>query len=487
MLALSHQEGEFMRILFSVILLAFSFAAYADVDCEMVLKIPKLNPQEAKAFKVMNKKDGIFKTLSHFTTVKNGPFQIQTMPFPHLIKAASYVASVIPGRIGFIAKRVLEMPNTAVLVMQPELMHEVFKHTEELERPYGSLSNVIGAESFFILQDNEPEQHKQWELAHKLIMPHFQPRKIIEEYLPKIKTIANDLIGEWRSEGATEITAGEMSFYFAARVASDLFLNHRLTLAEARELRPVTDSILSEQLHREEGGKKLHAFLLEKTNLAQASDLVKDLLRHQKENDLPDSWVSSQLATLYFAAVETTQALLATSLYYATEHAGWAEAIRNEYSSFGSNEALSLNKTPQIRDFLNENLRMHAPVPALSRISTEAFNLGQYRIPKDTMIYMSFHSLHHSKEIWGANADAFDPDRFLDDEDGKMVKALMPFGGGIRVCIGKYLALMEAAIFLGEITTHLNLTMPKDQKLTLKYGMGTLRVTDELKIQIAPR
>lgn len=476
-----------MRILISKILLSFSFVAHANVDCETVLQIPKLDRAEAKAFRLMNKKDGIFKTLSHFTAMKEGPFQTAALPFPIALKTVAFFAQFLPGKMGFQSKLILEYPGHAVLIMQPELMREVFKHTDELNRLYTSLGNVIGQDSFFILQDSDPTQHEQWKVAHNLIMPHFQPRKIIEEYFPKIKQIAQDLIQTWKEEGTTEITVAEISFYFAARVASELFLNHRLTLEEARELRPITDTILSEREAREEGGKKLHKFLLEKTNLAQASDLVKDLLQHQKENDLPDEWVSAQLATLYFAAAETTQGLLGTSLYYLAKHPGWANTVREEYTSFGADETLSLNKTPQIRDFINENLRMHAPVPALSRVSKKEFVLGGYRIPKGRLVYMSFHSLHRNKEIWGENADNFDPDRFLDDEDDRLTKALMPFGGGIRVCVGKYLAMFEVAIFLGEITKQLNLAIPQDQELPLKYGPATLRVKDELKLQISPR
>ncbi len=476
-----------MRALFIVILFVFSVVLHAEESCEKVLKVPKLNRQEAKAFAAMNKKEGIFKAVSHFTALKEGPFQTAALPFPFMLKSIAFMGQYLPGKVGFWSKLVLEYPGHAVLIMQPELVREVFKRTDELDRLYSSLGHVIGKDSFFILQDSDPEQHAKWEVAHKLIMPHFQPRRIIDEYFPKIQDIAQDLIQTWKEEGTTEITVAEVSFYFAARVASELFLNHRLTLAEARELRPITDTILSERAEREEGGKKLHQFLLEKTNLAQASDLVKDLLRHQKENQLPDEWVSAQLATLYFAAAETTQALLGTSLYYLAKHQSWAKAIRDEYSTFGADEALSLNKTPQIRDFINENLRMHAPVPALSRVSKEEFVLGGYRIPKDRLVYMSFQSLHRNQEIWGENTNTFDPDRFLDDEDDQLAKTLMPFGGGIRVCVGKYLAMFEVAIFLGEITKQLTLSVPSQQQLPLKYGPATLRVKDELKIQIAPR
>lgn len=478
-----------MRIFLLTILFVFSAVLYADPSCEHVLKVPRLTKAEYQQFRSMNKDKafGIFGSVTHFTNEKQGPFIVPTLPLPWLFKPLAYAASFIPGKVGFMGQMIWETPSKAVLVMQPEMIQDVFKNTTELARPYNGLGSVIGKESFFILQDYKPDEHQQWELVHKLVMPHFQPRKIIDEYLPKMKAIAQDLVQQWKTEGKTEITVGEMSFFFAARVASDLFLNHNLTLEEARKLRPATDSILTDTKSREEGGRQLHAFLLEKTNLDHASDLVKDLLRYQQQQNLPDSWLSSQLATLYFAAVETTQSLLGTSLYYLTKHPGWAGIVSEEYASFGADEALSLNKTPQIRDFLSETLRMNAPVPATYRYTVKDVVIGDYRIPKGTMIYMSFQSMHRDRKIWGETADNFDPDRFLEDTNGELSRSLIPFGSGIRVCIGKYLALMEAAIFIGEITTQLNLSMPADQDLPLGYASGTLRVKDELKLQISPK
>jgi len=500
MLALSDlRKVRIMRAIFYAVCVLFSVPALAVTGvtvevkdgCEAILDVPRLNKAEAKIFKIMMNSKGVRRTVEFLSQdYGRGPIQTQIFP-PMLVKfgklsKAIHLGSVLPGNLGLILKRVEQLPPDGIFIQQPDLAREALKHIKELDRPYDVLSKVIGPNSFFILQDSNVEQHSKWLQTHKLIMPHFQPRKIISEYLPKIRTVAQDIVEELKRNQATEITPGELSFYFAARVAADLFLNHKLTLDEARELRPATDSIISRDKDRKTGGRKLHEFLMEKTNHEDASPLVKDLVNFQKENNLPDKWVADQLATLYFAAVETTQSLLGTSLYYMAKHRNWAETVNHEYAWFNGEEALTLNKTPRTQDFINENLRLHPPVPALQRTSNQEFVLNGYRIPANTLIYLDILGIHRNPSVWGPSANDFNPYRFA--EDDKLESALIPFGAGMRACIGSYLAKMEVIIFLGEVFTQFIVDLPKqDEKLPNTYGLGTMRVSDSLKLKIYPK
>lgn len=498
-LPLSKKGEGFMRVLCCALLLfSIHAAAVTGVEmemenCEKILAVPRLSKAEIKIFHAMVSEKGVRRTVK-FLSEDHGGGPIQTPIFrSSLIKLSKiskflHLSSIVPGHLGLSLKRLEKLPPEGIFIQQPNLAHEALKHTEELERPYEILGKVLGEHSFFLLQDSVPEQHKKWELAHKLIMPHFQPRKIINEYLPKIRDIARDITTQLKHEMKTEITPGELSFYFAARVAADIFLNHKLTWAEARALRPTTDAIFARNKKSEDGGVKLHQFLIEKTNHADVPPLVKDLVRFQQENNLPDKWTADQLATLYFAAVETTQSLLGTSLYYLAKYPNWAGIVSREYRSFSDEEALSLNKTLGTRAFINENLRLHPPVPALQRTSNKEFILKGYRIPANTLVYIDILGIHRNPSIWGPNAMEFDPYRFTDtDKDGRLSAALIPFGDGIRVCIGQYLAMMEVAVFLGEVSSQFVLDIPLDQALPTNYGLGTMRVSDSLKVQISPK
>lgn len=56
-------------------------------------------------------------------------------------------------------------------------------------------------------------------------------------------------------------------------------------------------------------------------------------------------------------------------------------------------------------------------------------------LPKDTSIFINIWGVHHNPEYWGADAEDFRPERFLDNEL-KHPAAFMPFSYGPRSCLG---------------------------------------------------
>lgn len=73
---------------------------------------------------------------------------------------------------------------------------------------------------------------------------------------------------------------------------------------------------------------------------------------------------------------------------------------------------------------------------------------------------MSCWALHRSKEVWGADADQFRPERFSKEgAKGRHPFAYMPFSIGERNCIGRNLALVEAKVVLGTVLQRWNLEL----------------------------
>uniref|UniRef100_A0AAG5DUH7 Cytochrome P450 n=1 Tax=Anopheles atroparvus TaxID=41427 RepID=A0AAG5DUH7_ANOAO len=96
-----------------------------------------------------------------------------------------------------------------------------------------------------------------------------------------------------------------------------------------------------------------------------------------------------------------------------------------------------------------EGLRLAPSVPNIARQSQKDVEVADLLIPKDTLIAMSIFAMHRRPDIWGTDADVFDPDRFLPKRSiGRNPHAFMPFSTGSRNCIGNRYALLSMKIML---------------------------------------
>ena len=66
---------------------------------------------------------------------------------------------------------------------------------------------------------------------------------------------------------------------------------------------------------------------------------------------------------------------------------------------------------------------------------------AQVYVKRGQIVGYSVYVMHRNKDLWGDDADAFDPDRWVGRKIGW---EYLPFNGGPRVCLGQHFALTEA-------------------------------------------
>jgi len=204
-----------------------------------------------------------------------------------------------------------------------------------------------------------------------------------------------------------------------------------------RRLR-AADALLHEEIARRR----------EDPRLEERTDVLSLLLRARDEDGAPmtDAELRDELMTMLLAGHETT----ATGLAFAFDlllHAPATLARLREELAGGRGDAY-LDAT------VAETLRLRPVIDANQRRLTRPCVVAGWELPAGVSVYPAIAIVHRRPDLY-PEPDAFRPERFLDGRAESY--AWLPFGGGIRRCIGAALAQAEMAEAIRTIATRAEL------------------------------
>ncbi|XP_032396717.1 cytochrome P450 26C1 [Etheostoma spectabile] len=146
---------------------------------------------------------------------------------------------------------------------------------------------------------------------------------------------------------------------------------------------------------------------------------------------------------------------------------------------------LSLDKLSQLRYVdcvVKEVLRFLPPVSGGYRTALQTFELDGYQIPKGWSVMYSIRDTHETAAVF-QSPELFDPDRFGPDrEEGRSARfSYVPFGGGVRSCVGKELAQIILKTLAVELIGTCKWTLatenfPKMQTVPIVHPVNGLHV-----------
>jgi cytochrome P450 len=185
-------------------------------------------------------------------------------------------------------------------------------------------------------------------------------------------------------------------------------------------------------------------------DLADRSDVLSRLLAVQDDEQLSDDELRDQLVTLLLAGHETTATALAWTLYELgrdPRRLAWAQRAAD--AERGGKEHLEA--------VLKESMRLHPVIPMVARHLMQPATIGGIDLPRGTNVGPSI-LLTHARADLHRDPDAFRPERFLDGEVA--TNTWIPFGGGVRRCIGAGFSLMEGVAVLREVLRRYDVAVP---------------------------
>ncbi|NMO16176.1 cytochrome P450 [Pyxidicoccus fallax] len=99
-----------------------------------------------------------------------------------------------------------------------------------------------------------------------------------------------------------------------------------------------------------------------------------------------------------------------------------------------------------VSQVFDETLRHYSPAPGMGRPAVQDDKLGEYDVPKGTMLMSSAYVMHRHPAYW-KDPHTFDPSRFEPEQVRARPRFVyLPYGAGQRVCIGAQLASMIATL-----------------------------------------
>jgi cytochrome P450 len=198
---------------------------------------------------------------------------------------------------------------------------------------------------------------------------------------------------------------------------------------------------------RDEADELLYEEIARRRARPGGDDMLSMLVEARDEdgNGLDDRALRDELVTLLLAGHETT----ATGLAWAFER-----LVRHPEAMARLRETLDAGDDTYLDAVIKETLRVRPVVLEVARHLMAPVEVAGYRLPAGTTVMSSVALLQLSSDHWREPA-AFRPERFL----GKPPDAYtwIPFGGGVKRCLGASFALLEMRVVMRELLRRLDL------------------------------
>lgn len=347
----------------------------------------------------------------------------------------------------------LALAGDSVQVADPALLKAIFSAKPDDARAGEAntvLEPVLGRNSVLLLDGREHMRQR------RLLLPPFHGERM-QRYGEVIAAITDEEMQRWPVGEAFALRPAMQ------RITLDVILRAVFGLHEGDEmqrLRPLVRELVDVTRNRaamipwfrkELGGRSpwgrfvdtrrrtdalLHGIIRERIRdpeVAQRDDILSMLVQARDENGeaMTVEELRDELMTLLLAGHETT----ATSLAWCFQL-----LLLNPHELRRLQDDLAQGSTTRLDAVIKETMRIRPVVPVVARRLHAPLQVGRWTLPPGVMVAPNIELIHHRADVY-PQPDEFRPDRFVDSQAESY--AWLPFGGGVRRCLGASFASFE--------------------------------------------
>lgn len=223
-------------------------------------------------------------------------------------------------------------------------------------------------------------------------------------------------------------------------------------------------------------------------------DLLARLMegKDEKGEKLGREELTAEALTQLIAGSDTTSNTSCALLYWVLKTPGVVQKLQAELDEAMPQGNEPVPRFSQVRDLkylqavISETMRIHSTsslgLPRVVPPGPGVEILGHH-FPAGSVLSVPAYTIHHSKEIWGEDADEFRPERWFDINE-RQKNAFIPFSYGPRSCVGRNVAEMELALIVGTVFRRYEFELYQD---VLETREGFLRKPLECMVGVRTR
>ncbi|MFB6276563.1 MAG: cytochrome P450 [Halothece sp.] len=218
------------------------------------------------------------------------------------------------------------------------------------------------------------------------------------------------------------------------------------------------------------------------------NDALGILMKAEDEegNKLSTDELKDQILVLLFAGHETLTSGLTSFCLLMAQHPEILQKVREEQEQFSMSKPITLETLKQmtyLEQVLQEVLRLIPPVGGVFREAVEDCEFNGYLIPKGWNVLCQINQTHQEQAVY-PEPNLYNPERFNPEQPNNPGKTYnyIPFGGGMRECIGKEFARLEMKLFATHLVRNYQWELVPNQETELT-AVPVPRPRDGLKVK----